>query len=202
MKKLFIATRILFFLSFFLPFLLLPQCGPSATEKLAKENAKQDSIRMCDSAYKINHSNQNAVLPMRKDAQKPSIPEKHFSDRLSDIHSFLKFPTENSISGYGIAILSIEFKHGGFSFLFFIIMLAFIASIAGILLLLIKHHHIIPLIISLCSVIFLITFLCILLFDNTPLELFLWGYWTSLALSLTNVVLAIILRKKRLKRQA
>jgi hypothetical protein len=169
MRILLISNRVLFFLSFFLPFILLPHCeGPSAEEKMAKEMAMQDSIRMTDSAYYVYQSPAFVMsIPIVKlDSTKnisnlsvhnePSLIFKKNHNVLTKVHDFLQFPTDNSISGYGIA--SISFNRNISGIISYVLLFSFLLSIAGIIMLFVRKHHILQIIISGLSLLFLVIF--------------------------------------------
>ena len=162
MKILLITNRILFFLSFFLPFVLLPHCeGPTAEEKETKVKAFQDSISLCDSANQVyQESNLDTTLTIHQpDTTTGSICSTMHTDTTSsitesqnillNINSFLEYPTENSISGYGIALLSFNRNIRGI--ITFILLFSFILSIACIIMLFRRKNHNSQIIISVLS---------------------------------------------------
>ena len=109
-RILYISIRVLFFVSFFLPFLFLPECkGPSADEMAAKEQALSDSIRKADS---ISQAYQGSMSDMSASKVKPdsaitiskqechnneSIDETEKSNFLKRIHMQLQMPTDYSV---------------------------------------------------------------------------------------------------------
>lgn len=207
MKILLIANRILFFLSFFLPFFLLPHCeGPTAEENEAKVKAFQDSVRLCDTvnqAYLELSPDKTLTIHQTDTTISSSSPTVHPDTTISTTetnnltlknNSFLEYPTENSISGYGIALLSFNRSIRGINT--FSLLFSFLLSIACIIMIFRRKSHNSQIIISVLSLLFLITFVCIGLSDNTPIEAILWGFWTCLILSLTNVIITIIMKRK------
>jgi hypothetical protein len=211
MRILLLINRTLFFISFFLPFILLPHCeGPSEAEEKAKAKAIQDSILISDSINQVYESSTtDTILTIHHtDTAISTVSSTVHPDTavsinenqniLSKIHSFLKNPTEYSISGYGIA--SLTFNSRFMSFLSCMLLLSFILSIVGVFILLIRRNHIVQTIISVLSLLSLIVFLCLCIADNTPMNVFLWGFWTSLTLSVTNVIITIIIKRMNTSR--
>ncbi|MEI6123800.1 MAG: hypothetical protein WCQ95_09230 [Bacteroidota bacterium] len=206
MRILLIITRVLFFLSFFFPFILLPQCqGPSAEEKASKELAMMDSVRRCDSVNKVYHITDSCSiikLPCQAKPYETQDLKDNSNKNFSGIHSFLKSPIKNSISGYGIALISIsKFDFKLESLVWLLISLSFLLSFFGILAIFIKPKHLINTIISLfCFLSLMTVIIYLILIGFTNAAEILWGFWTSLFLSLTNVIITIIIRRKNTSR--
>jgi hypothetical protein len=209
MKALFITCRILFFVSFFLPFVLIPRCGPSADELAKKAKFMQDSIRTADSLNQseialINDSSSTAVqndsmakAPDTIKTQVAEAPEKGISDYLTDFYDFLKQPTKDAFSGYSLSLIAI----GGIEFsvvalIFKLFSLSFTFSVVGLLLLFFNRKHIMQFIVSLVSFVsFAVFAIYLLLTDNViPVDNILWGFWVSLILSAVNVAVAFVVR--------
>ena len=110
LKRVLIFNRVFFFISFFLPFLFIPCCGPkgptpeqlqATQDSIAKAHGFIDTTRYCDSAKSINlKSNIDTLLSINsKDslstnsiAYKPNgthKTNKHIVDYLSEFHEFL-----------------------------------------------------------------------------------------------------------------
>jgi hypothetical protein len=211
-RIIYISIRVLFFVSFFLPFLFLPECkGPSADEMAAKEQALSDSIRKSDS---ISQAYQGSMSDMSASKVKPDsaiatakLPEENNQKRIlkkdisvfSKIDDFLRYPTENSISGYGIAAASL---HGGLNgFTLYAVLLSFLCSLAGIFMLFVRKNHIAQTIISVFSLLLLLMFFLIIADGKIPKDIFMWGFWTCLFLSFSNLLMTILIRRKRLRFQ-
>ncbi|MEI7596145.1 MAG: hypothetical protein WCK02_10395 [Bacteroidota bacterium] len=211
MKKILIINRILFFLSFFLPFVILPHCeGSSEMEKKAKHKAFQDSVHIADSlkydAHILNLKNNVAIVAsdslnnfsnLTKHTENIDV-KKETKPVLIEIHEFFKCPTEYSISGYGLAyVFVVGFKLKLVNIIGLVFSLSFLFSFVGIILLFKNHRHRIQTIVPLISFAAFIVFLSYMfVVDKITLEEILWGLWVSLTLSLTNVIITII-RKNR-----
>lgn len=210
MRILFITNRIFFFISFFLPFILLPHCvGPSDTKIKAREKGIQDSIRISDSTNQVNgklHPDKPLIINKTDTTTDFECSENHLDTIVSidgnknflyKIHSFLKQPTENSISGYCLFLISItdiEFKWS--SIIGLIFSLSFVFSIVGIFALFGNHSHLFQTIASLiCLIGFLIFIAYLFVSVGITLEGVLWGLWLSLFSSITNVAITIKIRK-------
>jgi len=206
MRTLYIINRIIFLLSFFLPFFLLPHCS-GKEETVEKEKQRVlDSIHVCDSVNRVVQAStaDTALFIKQSGSTKDTlnktasldttINKKTFADRLHDFHMFLQLPSEDSISGYGIAMICFNRNLSGIVSYF--LLFSFLFSIAGIFMLFIRRNHILQTVISLLSLLFLLIFLCFAFSDDTTLYALLWGFWTCLFFSMTNVIISIRMRKK------
>jgi hypothetical protein len=210
MRILFIINRILLFLSFFLPFFLIPQCSPSNEEKVAYETAIQDSIHFTDSINQINqYSKTDTSLTLSNldttdvysnltEYKDTTIINKENNNIVKRFHTFLFYPTKNSISGYGLAINQIfKFEFVWQEIIGLCFLLSFLFSFVGVILIMVKHSHILQKVTSFISLItFIVFFFYIFAIEHTPLEATLWGLWTSLTLNLTNLIITIMIGKK------
>jgi hypothetical protein len=186
-------NRILFFLSFFLPFILLPQC--EASKESLKEQARLDSIRISDSINNSDHLVDSCALTSLSIQSKPqevNSSKYTLEETFTAIHSLLKSPTKNSISGYGIFFGTMTdlsfFKENVMLWLF---SLTFLLLFLGILTAFIKPAYNLNTILSLFCFISVMIFLIYLIGNGLESEDILWGFWINIFLGFINVIMTI-----------
>jgi hypothetical protein len=210
MKSIHHIFRALYFLSFFLPFLLLPQCDSGGKEVFATESVVHDSIALADSTrltveegdhgISLESSNQDHQndLPDKTEPGDPAGMEAENPGFLMQLHELMVFPTKNSLSGYGLAfILVTDFTPdwGGITGLLFAFGL--LLSLANVILGFFPIKRIIQIAIpATCFVTFTIFIARILIIEQFPLEATLWGLWTCFLLNLIILLLSIFQKKK------
>lgn len=210
MKSLRHIFRVLFFLSFFLPFLLLPQCKSGEKETSTNESTLHDSTALEESTQPVVDEGEQGIMTEspNRDSQ-DDLPdnamqtdstgiEAENSGFLIRLHDLMVFPTPNSISGYGLAFIQVtDFTSdwGGITGLFFAFGL--LLSLVNVILGFFPNKRIIQIAIPATSFVTFTIFIArILIIEQFPLEATLWGLWTCFLLNLINLVFSIIPTKK------
>lgn len=195
MKAFFVVNRIVFFLAFFLPFILLPQCNTSKKEKIVVET-KNNGSKTINNDKSIDDTirvNSNSI----KEGETSYIVNDNINN-FRKFHEFLIQPSANSISGYGLVVLlfyDFEFDWDGIIVVIFLI--CFVSSLSGVFLLFLKHNHIIQGIISLiCLITFVVFVFYLFAIDHISINDILWGLWICLILSISNVILTFAMKRK------
>jgi hypothetical protein len=218
MKRLLLLTRILFFLSFLLPFFFFQMCGPSKKEReVSITQAKQDSInasveaqRIADSIHavaeqvrimdSIKLTLNKAKLDSFKLAElKKNVPVKINRDIkeikepgiIEKIWGYMLFPTKNSISALGISTITVALTIDFFNWKNF--------EIKGLLEFLLPVNILIGLTLILLFIfkrirlsrvfsIISLIFFIILIFKYHEQGI-LWGFWVAFILNMIDLIL-------------
>lgn len=223
MKKLLLINRILFLLSFLLPFFFFQMCGPSKKEAVmtqAKQDSinasveaqiKADSVEMVNAKQSFADSNNSSAniakqnllktseLPKKIKANKTAIVNEKKEDKIiNKIWEHMLFPTKNSISALGLTVLTVQIEIGFFDYKKFKIkdLIAFLIPV-NLLIALILLLLIIFKKIKLSRIFSIISllFFIIAVFQYHEHGI-LWGFWVAFILNMIDLVLVNLILYK------